>query len=116
MNITLLVSNIQKLCNERGTTVNQMLQECNLHKSTIDHMKKENPSIPSIDKIFTIAEYFNVSVDYLLGYTPKVDDEEQEYIKFFASLSPAERLLAYKIAATSIGTIRKNLAESKEGK
>lgn len=77
---------------------------------------KSGRSTPSIEALVKIAEYFNVSVDYLLGYTPKIDDEEQGYIEFFASLSPAERLLAYKIAATSIRTIRNNLAESKEEK
>lgn len=89
MNISLLVSNIQKLCDEHGVTVNRMLQECGLHKSVVDHMKNEKPSIPSIDKILPIAEYFNVSVDYLLGYAP---NEQQSNNRLKKLITFAEKL------------------------
>lgn len=109
MNITLLVSNIQKLCDEHEISVNQMLQECGLHKSTIDHMKKEKPSIPSIDKILPIAEYFNVSVDYLLGYTPKmeIEDKKQKFFDLVSDLSSEEMEMIYNVVEAVIKTVKK---------
>lgn len=104
MNVSLLMSNIKKLCDNHNITINKMLHECQLHKNVIDNMRGEKPSIPSIDKIFTIAKYFNVSVDYLLGYTPTIDNEEQELINFFINLSPENKRLAINLVKTVIET------------
>lgn len=42
-----------------------MLKECGLKPTVVDNLKKG--SIPSVDKVCAIAEYFNVTTDYLLG-------------------------------------------------
>ena len=54
-------------------STNRMLSEIGLHSNMINDMKKG--SMPSADKLGLIAEYFNISVDYLLGRTdnPKVN-------------------------------------------
>lgn len=46
---------------------NKLLSNVGLNKSVFDNMKKG--TIPSVDKIHKIADYLNVSVDYLLGRT-----------------------------------------------
>jgi len=46
-----------------------------------------------VDKIFTIAKYFNVSVDYLLGYTPSNQpNEKTEKLLAFASKHTDEQI------------------------
>ena len=45
-----------------------MLIDCNISKSFIYDIEKRNMS-PSCDKISRIADYLDVSVDYLLGRT-----------------------------------------------
>lgn len=51
-----------------GST-NKMLQVAGLSKSVLDNMKREKPSIPSIDKFCKIAEVLSISIDYLVGLT-----------------------------------------------
>lgn len=69
MEISVLLANIQMLCKEHNISIDKMLKECELSKSVIDNMKREKPSMPSVDKICEIAKYFNVSTDFLLGIT-----------------------------------------------
>ncbi len=59
-----LTDNILFLCKQNGVTARQLLQECNLHCSVIDNLKKG--SIPSVDKVYAISQYFQVSIEYLL--------------------------------------------------
>lgn len=63
----ILIDKIEQLCQINNIKINQLLSKCGLSKDVVNNMKKEKPSIPSVDKIQTIAEFFNVSVDYLLG-------------------------------------------------
>lgn len=46
---------------------NKLLMNANMGKNLFDNMKRG--SIPSVEKIHIIADYLNVSVDYLLGRT-----------------------------------------------
>lgn len=62
-----LIDTISFMCSKKNISANKMLLECNLNKSVLDNLKKG--SIPSVDKIMKVADYFNVSVDYLLGRT-----------------------------------------------
>ena len=64
-NTSLLVNKIESLCHEAGITKTKMLVDCGLSKSIMNNLK--SGSIPSVDKIAIIADYFHVSVDYLLG-------------------------------------------------
>ena len=63
--LDLLIESIERQCKKSRINVKSMLNDCGLGRNVIDNMK--NGSIPSIDKIVAIANYFNVSVDYLLG-------------------------------------------------
>lgn len=58
-------------------SVNRMLAESGLSKSTIVNMKRDNPSLPNIETLSTIAEILDLSTDYiLLGKTLGVKREE----------------------------------------
>ena len=60
----MLVERIKSLCNARGISIPKLEDRLNFGAGTIS---KWNKSSPSIDKIRKIAEYFQVSIDYLLG-------------------------------------------------
>lgn len=62
-----LAERIEKLCSGNGISANRMLNISGAGERLIQNLKKG--SLPSIDKIYKIADYFNVSVDYLLGRT-----------------------------------------------
>ena len=66
-NLETLTQNIIDLCVKENVSVNRMLKEC-LSKSVIDNLKKGYE--PQLAKIVIIADYFGVSVDYLINNSP----------------------------------------------
>lgn len=66
LDINILTENILFLCKQKGITVRQLLKICGLQGSVIDNLKKG--SIPSVDKVYTISQYFQVSIEYLLTH------------------------------------------------
>lgn len=63
-----LITNIKNICKTQNIPLSEMLEQCKLSKGFIYDVEKRDRT-PSIDKITAIAEYFGVSVDYLLGRT-----------------------------------------------
>ncbi len=70
-NIETLTQNIIELCEQKNISVNRMLQECGLSKSVIDNLKRGFE--PRLAKIVIIADYFGVTVDYLINNFPSGD-------------------------------------------
>ncbi|MEX1452130.1 helix-turn-helix domain-containing protein [Enterococcus sp. GC34] len=78
-----LLERIKKLAKDRNLSIYQLEEEINIGRNTIYQWNKRTPSS---DKLEAVANYFNVSVDYLLGRTenPNPDNiEEDEIATFF---------------------------------
>lgn len=69
LDATKIADQIEALCKVRNVSIRQMLSDCNLGKSVVDNMKKG--SLPTTEKVATIANYFGVSIDELLGNEQK---------------------------------------------
>ncbi len=85
-------TNLDKICKQRNTSVSAVLLKCELRKSLGTGWKKGVS--PSGDNIIKIAQYLNVSADYLLMDKATVDSLspiEQELINSFRKLSPNEQ-------------------------
>lgn len=67
-NSSMLSSNIRKLAKQNNISIKQFLNECSLNRNFMYDI--EHKSQPGIDKLQKIADYFKVSVDYLLGNEP----------------------------------------------
>lgn len=61
-----LAENIKKECTIKGITLNKMYEDLNIPKSFISDLKTKDRT-PSIKRIEEIAEYLEVSIDYLIG-------------------------------------------------
>lgn len=61
-----IVENIKKTLKKQGITTYEMEQKLGISRGGISRWKN---SSPSIDKVMIVADYLNVSVDYLLGKT-----------------------------------------------
>lgn len=61
-----LVERIKNLCEERKITIAELERNTGISNGQI---RKWNSTKPGIDKLNIIADYFDVSVDYLLGRT-----------------------------------------------
>lgn len=62
---------IKKLCDEHGITVPVLEEKLEIPNNTIYQWKEGSRRKPNLERIEQIADYFNVSVDYLLGRTDK---------------------------------------------
>lgn len=64
---------IKKLCSEKHIDVQELETELGY---TRGHLYKWSNSFPRLDKLLPIADYFNVSIDYLVGRDVKYSDEQ----------------------------------------
>lgn len=64
--MNILYLRIRDLANEKGISLAQIERDLNLSNGSISSWRKGKASQ---DKILAIANYFNVSTDYLLGNT-----------------------------------------------
>ena len=89
MNKDLILERIQNICNEKNITLNTAFVESGVGKNFKSNFKTANPSI---GKITMLANYFGVSVDYLLGNTDeaKTESDKKPSSVIRNALSPRE--------------------------
>lgn len=81
MDNELLVKSIRKICKSNNITPSQLEAELGFGAGLISRWTK---SSPSLDKIVDIADYFNVSIDELIGRNQKTS--ENNNFQFIYSL------------------------------
>ena len=80
---------VKMLADKRKISIVELEEKLNFSKNSLYAWKK---SKPSIDKLNAVADYFNVSTDYLLGRT---DDPN-------AGVAPEKRKLTVEEALASV--------------
>lgn len=96
----ILLERIKDLCKSRGITVSKLEDDLNFSSNTIYQWKKR---VPGTKKIQEVADYFKVSIDYLLG---RSDNPH-------AGLSDDQKQLTVEEALESVmGTDGKPLTEN----
>ncbi len=55
---------IKKLCNKQGISVNELENKLHFSRGSICKWDK---SIPNVNKVKLVADFFQVSIDYLLS-------------------------------------------------
>ncbi|MDB7086983.1 helix-turn-helix transcriptional regulator [Enterococcus mundtii] len=71
---------IKELANKQGKSLNKVEEELGYGKNVLYRLKNSNPST---ERLQEIADYFDVSVDYLLGREEKVSLAEKHKIFAF---------------------------------
>ncbi|MBC1286904.1 helix-turn-helix transcriptional regulator [Listeria booriae] len=61
-----LLERIKNLCKERGISVSDLERKLDFPNNTVYQWKAR---VPGMDKLQKVADYFNVSIDYLIGRT-----------------------------------------------
>lgn len=71
-----LFEKIKELCQQHGISINYLEETLGYSRNTIYSMKSKKPNA---ERLQEIADYFNVSTDYLLGRTdnPAIAGEPQ---------------------------------------
>lgn len=117
---------IKFLARKQGKSLNQVEDELGLSKNVLYRMK--NSDNPTKERLLVLADYFDVSVDYLLGRTDDphfspatVDDEddyEQELLMMFRKgeneVAPEKRDLYRKQTKDLMSFISKTMKELDE--
>lgn len=83
---------IRQLCTERKTNISKVERECGLANATI---RRWETSSPNADSLIKVADYFGVSVDYLLDRgIYSLSAEAQQYAKQFDAMPENKKKLA----------------------
>lgn len=89
---------IRELCAKSKLTIAQLERNCGLSNATIRRWETQAPSAISLGKV---ADYFGVSVDYLMGrcdlpdFPPKMLTEEAKSIaERYDALDPSKKRVA----------------------
>ena len=88
-----LYQKIYDLCQRKGISINKMCDETDIWTSAITNLKKGRANTLSADKLAKIANYFNVSVDYLLGNNENKGDAELRDLLEELRSDPDKRML-----------------------
>ena len=95
----------KELLLENGLTISDIAQKTNIPRSTISSYVNRK-STPSAIQLETIADFFNVSIDYLLGRSDDfgnvnvasnannlitLSKDEHTLLEYFSQLGPFER-------------------------
>ena len=89
-----IVKRISILAHDKGTALTPLTKTLGLSTSSFSEWKK-GKSVPSLAAIATIADYFDVSVDYLLFGKENTPAPEEEPNRMTAQ-SPREELFLNK--------------------
>lgn len=96
-----MLKNLRKLREEKKVTQKQLADVIGVSQQSIN--KYENHNIePDLQTLMHLADYFNTSVDYLIGYsdlrhrieavTPyDLNEQEAEIIELYRKLSPEQK-------------------------
>lgn len=86
--------NLRTLIEERELTQKEVAKQLNIAPSTLGSYV-QNVREPDFSTIKLIAEYFNVSIDYLLDYNtnPKSSWQENELLRIFRSLTQEQQYI-----------------------
>lgn len=95
--------NLKNLRNEKGITQKKLSDILQVNQRTIAHLEN-NYRRPSYNLLIAIAEYFNISIDYLVGrtdnskiYSPTANYKGETEIKS-SNENFEKNALLYKIA------------------
>lgn len=90
----------KELREEKGVSQESLAKILKIPRASISNYEREG-RIPREERLKLIADYFGVSIDYLLGRTDveTLDDGEQQFVKDINHMSIEELLAKYNITS-----------------
>ena len=81
--MTEIYTRIEKLCKERGINITMLCTACSIPRASLSDYKNGRKKSLSADTLLKIAEYFEVSVDYICRGTSSPTFDEGIKIALF---------------------------------
>jgi hypothetical protein len=89
-----LVEKIKELCDGKNTTLAALERVVGLGQGTI---RKWDASVPSVDKLLKISDYFGVSTDYLLENDKSKNTDIRRIERARNNMSPKDQRKMMKL-------------------
>jgi transcriptional regulator with XRE-family HTH domain len=105
---------LEELCKAKGKSTTAVCAEIGIAKTTVSYWRNKADVIPKQDVLIRIANYFNVSVDYLLGEEDKnkkttdndgLTDAEKELLKLFNAVPENQRQMVLQMIRAAISNL-----------
>jgi transcriptional regulator with XRE-family HTH domain len=102
------MKNLTEIRLEKGVTLKQLGQKLNLAESTIS-LYESGKRQPGFETLIQIADYFNVSIDYLFGRELKISNspvltpDESALVDMFRGMDDDRREMMLNIAKMQTG-------------
>lgn len=97
-----LYNKIHDLCEKRQISIAQMCRGSGVSQQNMTELKKGRTACLSAKNIDKVANYFGVTVSYLLGTenSPSVDEELNEYLELLR-IRPEMKMLFHTFSGAS---------------
>lgn len=117
------INRIFKLINSKGMSVNSFAVDCKINTMLFSHWKKGRQK-PSIDALIKIADYFNVSIDYLVGresakqtiQNTNINNQTDDLKQFIQLWEQMDEFQKASVTGYAQGLINKDLTIQKQNK
>lgn len=81
--MTPIYQRIEDLCRDKGINITFLCAECGIPRASLSDYKTGRKKTLSAETLSKIADYFDVSVDYLYGKTNATADEDALKVALF---------------------------------
>lgn len=92
-----MVKNLRKLRMNKGVSQQTLGDFLGLSQQAINRYERHKVE-PDIGTLILLADYFDTTVDYLIGHTPadnpdepELTEEDWEFLRYFQQLSKSEK-------------------------
>ena len=87
---------VKNLANQHNMPISEVEKKCNLGNATIKSWEK---SFPKVDKLYPVAKFFGVPLEYFLnGETGELDPMEQVLIDSFRSVDEIGKMRIIQVS------------------
>lgn len=110
--MSILYNRLIGLCEERGITGYRACKDCVISPSVITDLRKGRKKTLSADYLNRFANYFGVTVGYLLGEEekenaqPELSDTKKQIVEYINALTDEEAEIAFTAIMSTIETIK----------
>lgn len=114
---------IENLMQENNLTANKLAIACKLQNNTFTYWKNGKTK-PTIDALIRIADYFNVSIDYLVGresakqtiQNTNINNQNDDLKQFIQLWEQMDEFQKASVTGYAQGLINKDLTIQKQNK
>ena len=91
-----LYRKIELLCQTQNIKIADLARETEINKTLFSDLKRQKTKSLSMDKLIIIADYFDISLDELVGRKRKTPDDKSsevinKIIKLLSAMTPEQR-------------------------